>query len=243
MSVPVVAIRDLTKIYQLGQNEVKALQSVTLDVNPGEFVAVMGPSGSGKSTFMNIIGCMDRPSSGDYHLVGIPVNKMPANQLADIRNRRLGFIFQNFNLLLNETALANVMLPLIYKGLPTKVQKQRAMRALKLVGLEDRVNHLPMQLSGGQQQRVAIARAIVTQPTLLLADEPTGNLDSHTSQEILALLQALNTQGMTLIVITHNAEVAEAAGRKITFRDGFVIRDESISLNHHSSRESIDEHR
>jgi putative ABC transport system ATP-binding protein len=224
-AVPVVAVRNLSKTYYLGQSEVHALQDISLDVYPGEFVAVMGPSGCGKSTFMNLIGCMDRPTSGEYWLTGIAVSKMGSNQLATIRNRRLGFIFQNFNLLPRETALANVMLPLMYRGWSEREQRQRAEIALNAVGLGERLHHLPMQLSGGQQQRVAIARALVSQPALLLADEPTGNLDSHTSQEILELLQSLNRQGLTLIVVTHNADIAEIAGRRVEFKDGQIVQD------------------
>jgi putative ABC transport system ATP-binding protein len=226
-AIPVVAVRNLTKTYYLGQSEVHALQDVSLDVYPGEFVVVMGPSGSGKSTFMNLIGCMDRPTSGEYWLTGIAVSKMTSNQLADIRNRRLGFIFQNFNLLSRETALANVMLPLMYRGWSEHIQRQRAVQALNAVGLGERLHHLPMQLSGGQQQRVAIARALVCQPSLVLADEPTGNLDSHTSQEILELLQSLNRQGLTLIVVTHNADIAEIARRRVVFKDGQMVQDDA----------------
>lgn len=228
--VPVVSVHNLTKIYRLGQTEVRALQDVSLDVAPGEFVAVVGPSGSGKTTFMNLIGCMDRPTSGEYWLTGIAVSKMEPNQLAEIRNRRLGFIFQNFNLLTRETALTNVMLPLVYRGLPEREQRRRAALALQMVGLKDRMNHLPTQLSGGQQQRVAIARALVSQPSLLLADEPTGNLDSHTSQEILELLKSLNEQGITLIVVTHNMEVAHVAKRIVEFKDGSIVRDENTQI-------------
>jgi putative ABC transport system ATP-binding protein len=229
-AIPVVAVRNLTKTYYLGQSEVHALQDVSLDVYPGEFVVVMGPSGSGKSTFMNLVGCMDRPTSGEYWLTGIAVSKMSSNQLADIRNRRLGFIFQNFNLLPRETALANVMLPLMYRGLPEHTQSQRATLALNSVGLGERLHHLPMQLSGGQQQRVAIARALVCQPALLLADEPTGNLDSHTSREILELLQSLNRQGLTLIVVTHNADIAEIARRRVIFKDGQMVQEDDAVL-------------
>jgi putative ABC transport system ATP-binding protein len=231
-AIPVVAVRELTRTYYLGQSEVHALQDVSLDIYPGEFVAIMGPSGSGKSTFMNVIGCMDRPTSGDYWLTGISVSSLTSNQLAEIRNRRLGFIFQNFNLLPRESALANVMLPLMYRGLSEQVQRQRALLALNMVGLGDRIGHMPVQLSGGQQQRVAIARALVSQPALLLADEPTGNLDSHTSQEILALLQSLNQQGLTLVVVTHNADVAQVAKRHVVFKDGQVVEDDgSIPIN------------
>ncbi|HEY4385243.1 MAG TPA: ABC transporter ATP-binding protein [Ktedonobacteraceae bacterium] len=229
-STAVVSVRDLTRTYRTGQSEVHALRGISLDVYPGEFVAVMGPSGSGKSTFMNIIGCMDRPSSGEYWLTGMLVSTLRPEQLATVRSRYLGFIFQNFNLLPRDSALANVMLPLVYQGLPERLQKVRATRALSIVGLADRMNHLPMQLSGGQQQRVAIARALVSQPSLLLADEPTGNLDSETSQEILTLLQTLNKQGITIIVVTHSAEVAEIARRRVAFKDGHIIRDEYTDI-------------
>ena len=228
-SAPVVAVRDLGKTYWLGQTEVHALRGVTLNVYPGEFVAVMGPSGSGKSTFMNVIGCLDRPTSGEYWLSGVPVSRMSPDRLADVRNRRIGFIFQGFHLLPRETALANVMLPMMYAGVPGRVQEQRAQQALKLVGLGDRLHHLPMQLSGGQQQRVAIARSLVNQPSLLLADEPTGNLDTRTSHEIMDLLQMLNQQGLTIILVTHEEDIAAFAGRQIHFRDGQLITDEKTT--------------
>jgi putative ABC transport system ATP-binding protein len=229
-AVPVVMVRDLTRTYRLGQTDVRALRGISLDVYPGEFVAVTGPSGSGKSTFMNIIGCMDRPTGGEYRLNGALVSKMRPHQLAIVRSQHIGFIFQNFNLLPRESALANVMLPLVYQGLPLHVQRVYAMRALQMVGLADRLHHLPTQLSGGQQQRVAIARALVSRPSLLLADEPTGNLDSETSQEILTLLQTLNEQGITIIVVTHNLEVAETACRRVAFKDGHVVSDEPVGV-------------
>jgi len=225
-AVPLVKVHDLTRTYKMGQNQVRALRGISLDVYPGEFVAVTGPSGSGKSTFMNIIGCMDRPTTGEYWLKGVLVSTLQPNQLAIIRSRHIGFIFQNFNLLPRDSALANVMLPLVYQGLPQYVQRAHAARALEWVGLADRQHHLPTQLSGGQQQRVAIARALVSQPSLLLADEPTGNLDSETSQEILLLLQALNEKGITIIVVTHSAEVAGTAKRGVAFRDGHIVQDE-----------------
>ncbi|HKS69660.1 MAG TPA: ABC transporter ATP-binding protein, partial [Ktedonobacterales bacterium] len=189
-NVPIIAVRDLTKTYVMGTTRVQALRGVTLAVQRGEFVAVMGPSGSGKSTFMNLIGCLDRPTGGGYALMGIPVSRLSPDQLADVRNRRIGFVFQGFNLLARATALGNVALPLVYAGLSRDEQERRARRALQLVGLGSRLHHHPSQLSGGQQQRVAIARALVNGPAVLLADEPTGNLDSRTSVEILALLQA-----------------------------------------------------
>ena len=228
--LPVIAVRRLVKTYMVGQTEVRALRGISLQVYPGEFVAVMGPSGSGKSTLLNLIGCLDRPTSGDYWLMGTPVSRMNANQLAGIRNQRIGFVFQGFNLLARASALSNVMLPMVYAGRSSKERERRARRALQLVGLAARVNHLPAQLSGGQQQRVAIARALVNHPSLLLADEPTGNLDSRTSLEILGLLQVLNEQGITIMLVTHNQDVADCAKRRVVFRDGRIVRDEPIPV-------------
>jgi putative ABC transport system ATP-binding protein len=225
----VISVRDLKKVYMLGQTRVRALRGVSLDVHPGEFVAIMGPSGSGKSTFMNLLGCLDRPSSGDYSLMGAPVSRMSPDQLAAVRNRRIGFVFQGFNLLGRSTALQNVMLPLLYAGLPKDEQRRCAQRVLQLVGLASRAGHKPAQLSGGQQQRVAIARALVTGPALLLADEPTGNLDSRTSVEIMAILQALNARGLTVVLVTHEPDIAAYAHRQVVFRDGRVIRDELVA--------------
>ena len=224
--LPVIAIRELTKTYLLGQTQVHALRGVNLKVTPGEFVAIMGPSGSGKTTLMNLIGCLDRPTSGSYWLTGVSVSRMNADRLAEIRNRRIGFVFQGFQLLPRDTALANIMLPMIYAGYPPQQQERRARKALQLVGLEAWAGHLPSQLSGGQQQRVAIARALVNSPALLLADEPTGNLDTRTSGEIMRLLQALNERGITIVVVTHNAEVAAYARRTIVLRDGRITSDE-----------------
>jgi putative ABC transport system ATP-binding protein len=223
---PVIAVRQLTKYYTLGQTRVPALRGVTFAVKAGEFVAVMGASGSGKSTLMNLIGCLDKPSGGEYWLAGTPVSSLNSDQLADIRNRRIGFVFQGFNLLSRASALKNVALPMIYAGLSSSERERRARRALDLVGLGPRANHTPLQLSGGQQQRVAIARALVNRPALLLADEPTGNLDSHTSLEIMAVLQTLNQHGITILLVTHEADIAAYANRQITFRDGRVLRDE-----------------
>ncbi len=225
---PAIVVRDLTKTYLLGQTRVRALRGVSLEINYGEFVAIMGPSGSGKSTFMNLVGCLDRPTSGDYLLAGTSVSKMSADQLADIRNRRIGFVFQGFNLLSRATALKNVALPLVYAGYEREEQEFRALKMLGLVGLRSRAHHRPLQLSGGQQQRVAIARALVNGPALLLADEPTGNLDSRTSVEIMAVLQALNEQGLTIVLVTHEPDIAHYTRRQVTFRDGRIVRDEAI---------------
>jgi putative ABC transport system ATP-binding protein len=227
--LPLIAVRDLSKTYTMGSTRVRALRGVTLTVERGEFVSVMGPSGSGKSTFMNLIGCLDRPTSGSYALLGIPVSRLSPDQLADVRNRRIGFVFQGFNLLARATALSNVALPLVYAGLSREQQERRARRALQLVGLGNRLHHHPTQLSGGQQQRVAIARALVNGPAVLLADEPTGNLDSRTSVEILALLQALNQRGLTIVLVTHEPDVAAYARRQIGFRDGRLVSDEPIA--------------
>ncbi|MGH2517218.1 MAG: ABC transporter ATP-binding protein [Ktedonobacterales bacterium] len=226
---PVIRVRDLTKTYRLGETKVRALRGVSLEVWPGEFVAVMGPSGSGKSTFMNLLGCLDRPGSGQYLLMGKPVSSMTPDQLADVRNQRIGFIFQGFNLLSRSTALSNVELPMVYAGLPKETQERRARQALGMVGLGSRLHHKPAQLSGGQQQRVAIARALVNGPALLLADEPTGNLDTRTSVEILALLQALNARGLTIVLVTHEHDIAQFASRRITFRDGRIVSDEAVT--------------
>ncbi len=229
LGVPVVEARDLSKTYRVGQTSIPALRGVSVSVQPGEMVAVMGPSGSGKSTFMNLLGCLDRPTSGDYRLLGVPANRMTPDQLADLRNQRIGFIFQGFNLLGRISALKNVQLPMVYAGLMPEVQLRRARLALELVGLGERLEHRPSQLSGGQQQRVAIARALVNNPALLLADEPTGNLDSRTSIEIMAILQLLNERGATIILVTHEPDIAAYTRRQVVFRDGRVIRDEPIT--------------
>jgi putative ABC transport system ATP-binding protein len=222
---PIICVRKLTKNYYLGRNVVPALRGVDLDVTRGEFVAIMGPSGSGKSTFMNLVGCLDRPTGGSYILDGVPVSRMSADELADVRNQKIGFVFQGFNLLARMTALANVELPLIYAGMPAEQRRKRALRALAMVGLSSRAQHRPAELSGGQQQRVAIARALATMPAMILADEPTGNLDSHTSVEIMAILQQLNERGITIILVTHEPDIARYARRQVMFRDGRVISD------------------
>jgi putative ABC transport system ATP-binding protein len=221
-----IEVTDLAKDYVLGDTVVHALDGVTLAIGAGEFVAVMGPSGSGKSTFMNVIGCLDRPTRGAYRLAGEDVAAMDTDQLAAIRNRRIGFVFQQFNLLARTSALENVELPLMYAGLPAGERHKRAAARLAQVGLGERGGHLSSQLSGGQQQRVAIARALVNDPALILADEPTGALDSRTSLEIMALLQELNRAGITIVVVTHEHDIAAYAGRLISFRDGRVRSDE-----------------
>jgi putative ABC transport system ATP-binding protein len=226
---PVIAVRRLAKTYTLGQRRVPALRGISLDVEYGEFVAVMGPSGSGKSTFMNLLGCLDRPTDGEYWLAGAPVGRMTPDQLADVRNRRIGFVFQGFNLLGRATALQNVALPLLYAGLSPAEQERRARRVLQLVGLGKRLHHRPLQLSGGQQQRVAIARALVNGPSLLRADEPTGNLDSRTGVEIMAVLQALNERGLTIVLVTHEADIAAYSRRQVLFRDGRVVGDTPVA--------------
>lgn len=223
----VIAVRGLTKVYQMGDLAVSALRGVDLDIWTGEMVAIMGPSGSGKSTLMNMIGCLDVPTAGAYYLDGIDVSQLNDNQLADIRCRKIGFVFQNFNLLPRTTALANVELPLIYGGVSGRQRRQRAEEVLNLVGLGERLYHNPNELSGGQQQRVAIARALSNRPAMILADEPTGNLDTKTSIEIMELFQRLNReQSITIIFVTHNPETAEYCSRVVHFRDGLIERDE-----------------
>ncbi len=220
-----IEIREVSKIYQVGEQEVVALRGVSLDIVQGEMIAFMGSSGSGKSTLMNILGCLDRPTHGSYVLDGRQVAHLSKNELADVRNQTLGFVFQSFNLLARTSALENVELPLVYRGTARKERLLRARASLEAVNLGARLDHTPSQLSGGQQQRVAIARALVTEPRIVLADEPTGNLDSKTSVEIMALFQALETQGITVILVTHEPDVAAYAKRVVTLKDGVVVTD------------------
>jgi len=232
MTGSLIHTRDVVKTYWIGGqagegNEIHALAGVSIDIAEGEFLAVMGPSGSGKSTFMNVLGCLDRPTSGEYALAGRIVSELEGDELAVIRNRHIGFVFQSFNLLARTPALENVELPLVYAGIGAADRHKRALEMLERVGLGERRDHHPAQLSGGQQQRVAIARALVTRPLLILADEPTGALDSRTSLEIMALFQQLNRQGMTVVIVTHEPDVARFAGRVLRFRDGKVVADEA----------------
>jgi putative ABC transport system ATP-binding protein len=232
MATAAIATSDLVKTYAVGDHKVKALRGVTLAIGRGEFVAVTGPSGSGKSTFMHIVGCLDRPTAGRYHLDGEDVSQMSKNELAEVRNRKIGFVFQGFNLLTRTSAMDNVELPLLYAGsaLKTAARRQRAREMLEAVGLGERLDHYPYQLSGGQQQRVAIARALVNAPSILLADEPTGNLDTRTSIEIMGLFQRLNVErGITVLVITHEPDIAEYASRILAFRDGVVVSDRPVT--------------
>jgi putative ABC transport system ATP-binding protein len=222
---PLISIENVARVYETGDVEVRALDGVSLDIVEGEFVAVMGSSGSGKSTLMNILGCLDRPTSGRYSLDGHEVSTLDRSQLAEVRNRILGFVFQSFNLLTRTSALENVELPLLYQGTPTKERHARARESLARVGLADRAGHHPNQLSGGQQQRVAIARALVGRPRVILADEPTGNLDSRTSLEVMALFQELGGQGITIVLVTHEPDVAAFASRVVVVKDGKILSD------------------
>ena len=223
---PLIACDDIWKIYSIGDVKVEALRGLSLVINKGEFVAIMGSSGSGKSTLMNIIGCLDQPTSGHYRLNGVEVSQLRSDQLADIRNRQIGFVFQSFNLIPRTSALENAQLPLLYRGLSLKEQRGQAAAALGRVGLHGREHHYPTQLSGGQQQRVAIARALVTAPSILLADEPTGNLDTKSSQEIMGILEKLNRdEGITIVLVTHESEIASYASREVVIKDGQVLDD------------------
>ena len=228
---PVISVRNLVKTYVVGEVEVRALRGVNLEVQTGEFLAVTGPSGSGKSTFMHIIGCLDRPTSGQYFLDGKDVSRMSKDALAEVRNTKIGFVFQGFNLLSRTTALDNVELPLLYRGgLKTAERHRRALQALEAVGLKDRADHHPNQLSGGQQQRVAIARALINEPSILLADEPTGNLDTKTSIEVMGIFQKLNLErNITVVLITHELDIAEYGTRTAAFRDGVVVKDHPVA--------------
>ncbi len=228
MNQPVIKVEDLWKIYQLGEVQVEALRGVSFEIEGGEFIAIMGPSGSGKSTLMNILGCLDRPTRGRYFLDDQEVSQLNENQLAQVRNKKIGFVFQSFNLLPRLTALQNVELPLIYAGLSPQKRKERAMESLEAVGLEERVHHYPNQLSGGQQQRVAIARALVNNPSIILADEPTGNLDTRSSEEIMHVLQKLNREGKTIVLVTHERDIASHAHRILHFRDGQLVDNENV---------------
>lgn len=224
-----IKVNDIGKIYRTGEIEMHALKSISVEIAAGEFVAIMGASGSGKSTFMNIIGCLDRPTKGEYYLEGINVNLLSRNQLAELRNRKIGFIFQSFNILPRTSAIENVELPLLYNNtVSNKERKERAFSALKSVGLADKTHALPNQLSGGQQQRVAIARALVNEPIVILADEPTGNLDTHTSYEIMEIFQQLNEKGRTIVMVTHESDISQFAKSNIIFRDGEIIADTII---------------
>jgi putative ABC transport system ATP-binding protein len=226
MANPLIALDTIVKTYRMGDVTVEALRGVSLDVADGEFVAIMGASGSGKSTLMNVLGCLDRPTSGEYRLAGEEVSRLSPNALAAIRNRTIGFVFQNFNLLSRTSALENVELPLLYSGTHARERHARALEALERVGLQDRADHHPNQMSGGQQQRVAIARALVGRPRLVLADEPTGNLDSKTSVEVMRIFEELQREGITVVLVTHEPDIAAWAHRVITMRDGLVRSDE-----------------
>ncbi len=222
---PVIAVRELSKVYQMGSTEVKALKTIDMDIFPNEYVALMGPSGSGKSTLMNLLGCLDTPTAGEYLLSGEQVAEMDDDDLATIRNNRIGFVFQTFNLLPRLSALDNVALPLVYAGMNKEDRQQKAREVLELVGLGDRVDHKPNELSGGQRQRVAVARALVNDPAIILADEPTGNLDTKTSYEIMEMFEKLYKQGNTIILVTHEPDIAEHARRVVRLRDGLIESD------------------
>jgi putative ABC transport system ATP-binding protein len=241
----VIKLQDVHKIYHTGEVDVHAVRGVSLEIHRGEFVALMGASGSGKSTMMNIVGCLDRPTEGKYYLDGIDVSQLKRDDLADIRNQKIGFVFQGFNLLARTSALENVELPMLYarQRVAGPSQRERAMAALRTVGLQDRADHTPNQLSGGQQQRVAIARGLANQPSLLLADEPTGNLDSRTSVEIMGVFQKLNDEGITIVMVTHELDVAQYTKRMVVMRDGKIVSDTSVAkrLNAEQELRRLDE--
>lgn len=229
MERPLISVKNLVKTYQMGDNVVQALRGVSLDIKKGDFVAIMGASGSGKSTFMNTLGCLDKPTSGEYYLDGVDALKLNKNELAELRNKKIGFIFQSFNILSRTSALENVELPLLYNNkVTTKERKEKAVKALESVGLAERMNNMPNQLSGGQQQRVAIARALVNEPVVIMADEPTGNLDTRTSFEIMSIFQELNNKGITIVMVTHEPDIAKCAIDNVIFRDGRIIGDRKV---------------
>ncbi|GAA4712537.1 ABC transporter ATP-binding protein [Brevibacillus fulvus] len=236
---PVIGIKNLKKIYRIGDQEIHALRGVNLDIGKGDFVAIMGPSGSGKSTMMNVIGCLDKPTSGEFFLDDVPIMEAHDDELALIRNQKIGFVFQSFNLLPRTTAVENVELPLLYAGVPAKERRERAIAALESVGLGNRLNNKPNELSGGQQQRVSIARALVNNPVILLADEPTGALDTKTSIEIMQIFQQLNQSGKTIVLVTHEPDIAEYAKRNIHFRDGQVVADEQVKERRWANVEEV----
>jgi putative ABC transport system ATP-binding protein len=238
MAETIISVKDLTRTYRMGDVEVQALRGVSLDIKKGDFVAIMGASGSGKSTFMNILGCLDLATKGEYFLDGVNVNTYNRNQLAELRNKKIGFIFQSFNILSRTSAIENVELPLLYNALVgSKERREKAMNALKSVGLGERINSLPNQLSGGQQQRVAIARALVNEPVVIMADEPTGNLDSRTSYEIMGIFQALNDKGATIVMVTHEPDIAQFALTNVIFRDGRIIENFAVKDRKKSDEE------
>jgi putative ABC transport system ATP-binding protein len=238
VSTELIRVEDLTKTYMLGEIQVNALYKVSARIDQGSFVAIMGPSGSGKSTFMNILGCLDRPTSGAYYLDGISVGELDRDELAEIRNNKIGFVFQQFNLLARTTAIKNVQLPLLYNDKDSGDAEERALKALSIVGLAGRADHRPSQLSGGQQQRVAIARSLINDPHLILADEPTGALDSRTSIEIMAIFQRLNSeQGITVVVVTHEPDISCFAERILRFKDGHLVNDEPVKDRRYAARE------
>ncbi|MCL6454290.1 MAG: ABC transporter ATP-binding protein [Alicyclobacillus sp.] len=234
-----IEMRNLARTYVLGDEVIRALDGVSLTIQQGEFVAIMGPSGSGKSTAMNMIGCLDLPTSGQYILDGYDVSGLSEDQLAELRNQKIGFVFQNFNLLPKTTALENVELPMLYAGVPARERRRRAMEALERVGLGNRLGNRPNELSGGQQQRVSIARALVNNPVLILADEPTGALDSHTTEDILRLFEELHAQGNTIVLVTHEDEVGRHAKRIVRFRDGRVESDTAVGVDHRADGEAL----